>query len=211
MRDFDEAAFDRAFGELVSANRWQEEPAYYPRYRTRYSGMLRRFAERAPERGCEVLDVGGGQLAYLAMALWDDHGCVADIDDTCFAGLRAHGIDAFEWNLALEDPPPARRFDAIFFSEVIEHLPVPGHIPPATPGASAPRWPAALLDPQPVPPAYSRLSGPRPAALRPLRPAGGAGLRPRPRVLGRASGVAVRASRLRRLRGRASGFYARAA
>jgi SAM-dependent methyltransferase len=128
VREFDEAAFDRAFGEIVSANCWQEEPAYYPRYRTRYSAMLRRFAERAPGRPLEVLDIGGGQLAYLASALWDDHGCVADIDDTCFAGLRAHGIDAFEWNLALEDPPPARQFDAIFFSEVIEHLPVPGHI-----------------------------------------------------------------------------------
>jgi hypothetical protein len=37
-------------------------------------------------------------------------------------------IDAFQWNLALEDPPEGRQFDAIFFSEVIEHLPVPGHI-----------------------------------------------------------------------------------
>ena len=60
--------------------------------------------------------------------LWNDRGCLADIDDSCFAGLRAHGIDAFQWNLALEDPPEGRRFDAIFFSEVIEHLPVPGHI-----------------------------------------------------------------------------------
>ena len=128
MRGFDDAAFDRAFGELVSANRWQEEPEYYPRYRTRYSALLRRFAERAPGGRLEVLDIGGGQLAYLAMALWDDHGCVADIDDTCFAGLRARGIDAFRWNIALEDPPPGQRFDAIFFSEVIEHLPVPGHI-----------------------------------------------------------------------------------
>ena len=35
-------------------------------------------------------------------------------DDTCFAGLRTRGIDAFEWNLAIEDPPFDRRFDAIF-------------------------------------------------------------------------------------------------
>ena len=128
MRLFDEAAFDRAFGGLVSAHRWQEEPAYYPRYRTRYSAMLRRFAERAPGRRLEVLDIGGGQLAYLALALWEDSGCVADLEDSCFADLRAHGIDAFRWNLALEDPPHGREFDAIFFSEVIEHLPVPGHV-----------------------------------------------------------------------------------
>jgi SAM-dependent methyltransferase len=53
---------------------------------------------------------------------------VADLEDRCFADLRAHGIDAFRWNLALEDPPHGRKFDAIFFSEVIEHLPVPGHV-----------------------------------------------------------------------------------
>ena len=128
MRNFDEAGFDRAFNDLVSGNRWQEEPEYYPRYRSRYAALMRRFAKRAPDRPVEVLDIGGGQLAFLAVALWDDRGCVADIDDTCFAGLRARGIDAFEWNLALEDPPSDRRFDAIFISEVIAHLAVPGHV-----------------------------------------------------------------------------------
>jgi SAM-dependent methyltransferase len=128
MHVFGEAAFDRAFSDLVSGFRWQEEPEYYPRYRSRYAAILRRFAEKAPQRRAEVLDIGGGQLAFLAVALWGDQGCVADVDETCFAGLRSRGIDAFQWNLALEDAPTDRRFDAIFFSEVIEHLPVPGHI-----------------------------------------------------------------------------------
>ena len=128
MRNFDEADFDRAFADLVSGNRWQEEPQYYSRYRTRYAAMIRRFAQRAPDRPVEVLDIGGGQLAFLAVALWDDRGCVADIDDTGFAGLRARGIDTFEWNVALDDAPFDRRFDGIFISEVIAHLPVPGHI-----------------------------------------------------------------------------------
>jgi SAM-dependent methyltransferase len=128
MRDFDEAGFDRAFNDLVSGNRWQEKPEYYPRYRSRYEAIMRRFAKKTPDRPVDVLDIGGGQLAFLAVTLWDDRGCVADIDDTCFAGLRARGIDAFEWNLALEDPPSDRRFDAIFISEVIAHLSVPGHV-----------------------------------------------------------------------------------
>ena len=128
MRNFDVAAFDRGFAELVAGNRWQEEPQYYPRYRSRYAALMRRFATRAPDRRIDVLDIGGGQLAFLAVALWDDRGCVADIDDTGFAGLRARGIDTFAWNLALEDAPVDRRFDAIFISEVIAHLPVPGHI-----------------------------------------------------------------------------------
>jgi SAM-dependent methyltransferase len=128
MRKFDEADFDRAFDDLAYGNRWQEEPEYYPRYRTRYEELMQRFAKLAPDRPVDVLDIGGGQLAFLAVSLWGDRGCVADIDDSCFAGLRARGIDAFEWNLALHDPPSDRRFDAIFISEVITYLPIPGHI-----------------------------------------------------------------------------------
>ena len=127
MRAFDEVAFGQAFREMAGIG-WQEEPEYYPRYQTRYAAIVRRFAEKAPERGLDVLDIGGGQLAYLAVALWKDRGCVADVDDTSFATLRANGIDAFQWDLARDDPPTDRRFDAIFFSEVIEHLPIPGHI-----------------------------------------------------------------------------------
>ena len=128
MRDFHRDTFERAFAELATNNRWQEDPEYYPRYRTRYATLLRRFAEEAPEWPIDVLDIGGGQLAYLALALWGDRASVADVDTSCFAGLRSHGIETFEWDLARDDPPVARRFDAIFFSEVIEHLPVPGHI-----------------------------------------------------------------------------------
>jgi SAM-dependent methyltransferase len=128
MRRFDSAAFGRVFGALASDEHWQEEPDYYPRYRSRYEALLRRFARLAPPHPVDVLDIGGGQFAYLAAELWADRACVADIDPRCFAGLRRHGIDAFQWDLARDDPPVQRLFDAIFFSEVIEHLPVPGHV-----------------------------------------------------------------------------------
>lgn len=127
-RNFDAAGFDRALADLIAAGCWQEEPQYYDRYRSRYEAMIRRFAQRVPDRPVDVLDIGGGQLAFLAVALWHDRGCVADIDATGFAELRARGIDTFEWNVALEDAPVDRRFDAIFISEVLAHLPVPGHI-----------------------------------------------------------------------------------
>jgi SAM-dependent methyltransferase len=128
VRNLEQAGFDRAFDALVGGVRWQEQPEYYPRYRTRYEAVIRRFANWAPGHPVDVLDIGGGQMAFLAVTLWNDRGCVADIDDSCFAGLRARGVDAFQWNVASEDPPTDRRFDAIFICEVIAHLPVPAHV-----------------------------------------------------------------------------------
>jgi SAM-dependent methyltransferase len=130
VRAFSQELFNSAFAEMVSGMRWQEELHYYPRYRARYLAMLKEFARSAPDRPLDVLEVGGGQLAFLTTRIWGtDRACVADIEDSCFAGLREHGIGAFVWNLALADPPAGAAFDVIFFSEVIEHLPVPGHIP----------------------------------------------------------------------------------
>jgi SAM-dependent methyltransferase len=128
MRELDGYAFERAFGELSTRDCWQEEPSYYPRYRSRYEALTRRLAVIAPNQPLDVLDIGGGQLAFLAQRLWGDRGCVADISDSSFANLREEGLDAVVWNIAADDPPAGRSFDVIFLSEVIEHLPVPGHV-----------------------------------------------------------------------------------
>jgi SAM-dependent methyltransferase len=130
MRQFRAQDFDEAFSAMVTDIYWQEEAHYYPRYRERYLAMLRQFAITVPEHGIDLLEIGGGQLAYLSMKLWgQDKASVADVQDVCFPGLKEHGIDTFLWNLALTEPPRDQKFDAIFFSEVIEHLPVPGYIP----------------------------------------------------------------------------------
>lgn len=129
MRDLTIEAFDKAFASLVTDMRWQEMPQYYPRYRERYLALLQQFAALASKDSLDILEIGGGQLAYLATRLWQhDKACVADINDECFPDLKRNGIDTFQWNLASEDSPVTRQFDAIFFSEVIEHLPVPGHV-----------------------------------------------------------------------------------
>jgi SAM-dependent methyltransferase len=128
VRDFLVAEFDKAFG-ILAEMRWQEEAQYYPRYRNRYLAILRKFAALASKEGLDILEIGGGQLTFLSTRLWEqDKACVADINDQCFPSLQSNDIDTVLWNLASEDSPIARQFDVVFFSEVIEHLPVPGHV-----------------------------------------------------------------------------------
>jgi SAM-dependent methyltransferase len=60
--------------------------------------------------------------------MWKDRSTVGDLWDTCFPTLRAAGVDTFICNLAKHDLPFDGSFDVVLLSEVIEHLPVPGHI-----------------------------------------------------------------------------------
>lgn len=74
--------------------------------------------------------LGAGQLALLCMHLWGDDACVADINfgRPLFDYLRSQGVEAVQWDLCKVEQPFTESFDFIFFSEVIEHLPLPGHI-----------------------------------------------------------------------------------
>jgi SAM-dependent methyltransferase len=42
--------------------------------------------------------------------------------------MAKHGVEPVEWNLCKAEPPFIAKFDCVFFSEVIEHLPIPGYI-----------------------------------------------------------------------------------
>lgn len=70
MRTIPKDQFEHTFGGMVSGMRWQEEPYYYPRYRARCLAILHRFAESAPDRSLDILEIGGGQLAFLTVQLW---------------------------------------------------------------------------------------------------------------------------------------------
>lgn len=125
---FDVQAFRRKFDELVVRGQFHETPDYYPRYRTRYEELMRAYCQRAPREPIEMLDIGGGIYATLATALRGDRCVVADVGATNVEYLRSRGVESVEWNLCLEGQPFEARFDAIVFSEVIEHLPVPSHL-----------------------------------------------------------------------------------
>jgi len=120
--------FCEAFDRLIVRGRFNEEPSYYPRYRTRYYRILKQFADLAPPPPSAVLDIGGGQLAVLASALWGDHCTAADIGGEHLDYVASLGVRPVRWNLCSEEQPLSAEFDIVFFSEVIEHLPIPGHI-----------------------------------------------------------------------------------
>jgi len=102
--------------------------AYYLRYRSRYKECMQRFAALAPSHPVDVLDVGGGQLALMSMKLWNDHGVVADLPGPHLSYMARHGVETIHWNLCKSEPPFDAKFDFVFFSEVIEHLPIPGYV-----------------------------------------------------------------------------------
>lgn len=132
-RPLDVRRFRETYERWIVRGRFNELPEYYPRYRSRYEGLLRRFAAQAGDEPLDVLDIGGGQLALLCSKLWDDRATAADVfadgrGDRRESYLRENGVATLGWNLAQEEAPCARRFDAVFFAEVIEHLPIPGYV-----------------------------------------------------------------------------------
>lgn len=127
-RRFESGAFNRAYREYVVAAHWQEDADYYPRYRSRYAALLEHYAGLVKNEPVDVLEVGGGQLALLSKVLWGDRAVVADISGPQFPYLREQGLETVNWNLCGPEQPFEKRFDVVFFSEVIEHVPIPGHI-----------------------------------------------------------------------------------
>lgn len=123
-----DAEFRRQFDALIVGGHFHETPDYYPRYFTRYRELFRVYDERAPSHPIDMLDIGGGIYATLATALRGDRCVVADVGATNTGYLEKCGVQSVEWNLCGSAQPFESRFDAIVFSEVIEHLPVPAHV-----------------------------------------------------------------------------------
>lgn len=102
--------------------------SYHRRYRSRYKECVRRFAALATTEPLDVLDVGTGQMALLCRKLWGDHSVVSDLPGKHFSYMAEQGVEPVEWNLCKTEAPFGADFDFVFFSEVIEHLPIPGYI-----------------------------------------------------------------------------------
>jgi len=120
--------FDSVYSEFISPRFGMLVPDYCIRYRSRFKTLIKRFCDLASPDPMDVLDIGGGQLALLCKKLWNDRACVADLLPYHFAYLESQGVETVLWNICEPEQPLVARFDVIFFSEVIEHLPIPGHI-----------------------------------------------------------------------------------
>ncbi len=128
-RPWNPREFDTTYDRFVCRDENQfGGRAYHVRYRSRYKECIRRFAALTPPHPVEVLDVGGGQLALMCMKLWGDRGVVADLPGPHLSYMAEHGVEMNHWNVCKDEPPFAAKFDFVFFSEVIEHLPIPGYI-----------------------------------------------------------------------------------
>jgi SAM-dependent methyltransferase len=129
-RAWDSAKFNSAYAKYFYDERFPfGTPAYYARYISRYRMLLEQYAALAPAQPVDVLDIGGGQLAMLAHELWRDRAWVADLPgQPQLDYLKPLGVNPLPWNLCKDDQPSRGQFDFIFFSEVIEHLPLPGHV-----------------------------------------------------------------------------------
>ena len=121
--------FNRVYEQSICRDEMQfGGSAYHRRYRSRYKECIRRVAEIAPDHAADVLDVGGGQLALLCKELWKDRGFVADLPGPHLSYMAEHGLRTIQWNLCASDLQFDGKFDVVFFSDVIEHLPIPGYI-----------------------------------------------------------------------------------
>lgn len=121
--------FNQLYEKFICNNTIQSNGReYHLRYRSRYKACIKRLSEIAPSHTIDVLDIGIGQLALICCKLWNDHTVVADLPGPHLSYMAEHGVETVHWNLLTSEPPFINRFDAVFFSEVIEHLPIPGYI-----------------------------------------------------------------------------------
>jgi len=126
-REWKPGDFDKVYDRWICQEAFGQ-PHYYLRYRARYKECIKRFAELAPARRADVLDIGGGSLAVVVAKLWNDNGVVADLPGPHLNKLGSYGVETIAWNVCTSEPPLEARFDCVFFSEVIEHLPMPGYL-----------------------------------------------------------------------------------
>jgi SAM-dependent methyltransferase len=121
--------FDSLYDRFICTEQFQVGGRkYHQRYRSRYKTCVKRFAALAPNHPIDVLDIGGGQLALLCKEMWNDRAVASDLPLPHLNYIAENGVKVIHWDLCASDAPLTGGFDFVFMSEVIEHLPIPGHV-----------------------------------------------------------------------------------
>ena len=126
------STFNRKFWAYIIGDDWNEGQQYYKNHKYRYNKLLNIY-EKVRKEKTSTLDIGGGQLGILAQKTFeDDEITVADIGEPkYFKWLEYNGVKTISWDLCYgvgtDFYPDLGEYDVIFFSEVLEHLPVPAY------------------------------------------------------------------------------------
>lgn len=121
--------FEDVYGKFISRAGFFESDDYYEQERERYWQTLNLLKSLPLPDGARILEIGGGQLAILLRKLFNDDCMVADISARYRAPIDRAGVGFIEYDLMKDAPAELKEgFDVVVLLEVIEHIPVPGHI-----------------------------------------------------------------------------------
>lgn len=121
--------FDEVYDSHIVGGGFFESDEYYKFEKERYWRSLEYFCRLDIPSPARILEIGGGNLALLCKMLFGDDCTVADISEAFNAPFGKAGIKFFTYSLM--DPAPNGshgEFDVVILLEVIEHIPVPGHV-----------------------------------------------------------------------------------
>jgi len=120
--------FKEIYRKYIVTDNFNEEKVYYRRHEYRYRYLMNIYSKLRKGHS-DVLDIGGGQYGLLVQKMYGDCATVADIENPkIFSYLQGNGVVTCSWDMCEQFLTLAiNRFDFIFFSEVLEHLPVPAY------------------------------------------------------------------------------------
>jgi 2-polyprenyl-3-methyl-5-hydroxy-6-metoxy-1,4-benzoquinol methylase len=128
IRDY-RAQFDEIYDSKIVGGGFFESDDYYRNEKERYWRSLELLSELDIPRPFRMLEIGGGQMALLRKALFNDDCVVADISQKYVAPLKEAGIEHITFNLMESEHPHIKeKYDVVVMLEVIEHIPVPAYI-----------------------------------------------------------------------------------
>ena len=128
-RKLNNQEFVKVFNSYIIEGKFNEKSNYYSVYKFRYKTLIKYFCDLVEDcKKVTILDVGGGQYAMICKKMWDDLVYVADIDNRNFEFLNVNQIETINCDLTKNPISIDKKFDVIFLSEVIGHIPIPPHI-----------------------------------------------------------------------------------